>query len=102
MRTGNFLNSGEVGEIVFKSPTNTIGYLKNNEETEKALKDGWLLTGDLGYIDDEGYLFIVDRKKSLIIRGGENISTLEVENALDRHANILESCVCGIDDPKFG
>ena len=98
----NFLNSGEVGEIVFKSPTNTIGYLKNNEETEKALKDGWLLTGDLGYIDDEGYLFIVDRKKSLIIRGGENISTLEVENALDRHANILESCVCGIDDPKFG
>ena len=49
-----------------------------------------------------GYLFIVDRKKSLIIRGGENISTLEVENALDRHPSILESCVCGIDDPKFG
>ena len=98
----NFLENGEVGEIVFKSPTNTIGYLKNDEETKKTLNDGWLLTGDLGYIDEEGYLFIVDRKKSLIIRGGENISTLEVENALDRHEDILESCVCGIEDAKFG
>ena len=78
------------------------GYLKNHEETQKTIKDGWLKTGDLGYIDDDGYLFIVDRKKALIIRGGENISTLEIENSLDKHDDVLESCVCGIPDEKFG
>ncbi len=98
----NFLKSDEIGEIVFKSPTNMKGYLKNHEETQKTIKDGWLKTGDLGYIDDDGYLFIVDRKKALIIRGGENISTLEIENSLDKHDDVLESCVCGIPDEKFG
>ena len=98
----NFLDTGQIGEMVFKSPTNTIGYLKNPEETEKTFKDGWLKTGDLGYLDEEGYIFIVDRKKALIIRGGENISCLEVENALDKFNGIVESCVCGIYDEKFG
>ena len=98
----NFLDTGQIGEMVFKSPTNTIGYLKNPEETEKTFKDGWLKTGDLGYLDEEGYIFIVDRKKALIIRGGENISCLEVENALDKFNGIIESCVCGIYDEKFG
>ena len=97
-----FLEIDEIGEIVFKSPSNTIGYLKNEEETKKTIVNGWLKTGDLGYIDSDGYLFIVDRKKALIIRGGENISCLEVENALDKHPDIIESCVCGIDDDKFG
>lgn len=97
-----FLETDEIGEIVFKSPSNTIGYLKNEEETKKTIVNGWLKTGDLGYIDSDGYLFIVDRKKALIIRGGENISCLEVENALDKHPDIIESCVCGIDDDKFG
>ncbi len=97
-----FLETDEIGEIVFKSPSNTIGYLKNEEETKKIIVNGWLKTGDLGYIDSDGYLFIVDRKKALIIRGGENISCLEVENALDKHPDIIESCVCGIDDDKFG
>ena len=97
-----FLETDEFGEIVFKSPSNTIGYLKNEEETKKTIVNGWLKTGDLGYIDSDGYLFIVDRKKALIIRGGENISCLEVENALDKHPDIIESCVCGIDDDKFG
>ena len=91
-----------IGEIVFKSPSNTIGYLKNDEETNKTIVNGWLKTGDLGYIDSDGYLFIVDRKKALIIRGGENISCLEVENVLDKHPEIMESCVSGIDDDKFG
>ncbi len=97
-----FLESNSVGEIVFKSPSNTIGYLKNKKETEKTIINGWLKTGDLGYIDEDGYLFILDRKKALIIRGGENISCLEVENALDKHPDIIESCVSGIDDEKFG
>ena len=97
-----FLNTGEIGEIVFKSPSNTIGYLKNEEETKKTIVNGWLKTGDLGYLDEDGYLFIVDRKKALIIRGGENISCLEVENALDKHDDVIESCVSGIDDDKFG
>ena len=98
----NFLDVGEIGEIVFKSPTNTIGYLKNVDDTNQSIKDGWLKTGDLGYLDEDGYIFIVDRKKALIIRGGENISCLEVENALDKHNDIIESCVCGIFDEKFG
>jgi len=97
-----FLESNSVGEIVFKSPSNTIGYLKNKKETEKTIINGWLKTGDLGYIDEDGYLFILDRKKALIIRGGENISCLEVENALDKHPDIIESCVSGINDEKFG
>tara|TARA_X000000368_G_scaffold371309_1_gene321004 strand:- start:2877 stop:4550 length:1674 start_codon:yes stop_codon:yes gene_type:complete len=98
----NFLDVGQIGEMVFKSPTNTIGYLKNPEETINTIKDGWLKTGDLGYLDTDGYIFIVDRKKALIIRGGENISCLEVENALDKYNGIVESCVCGIYDEKFG
>ena len=98
----NFLSTGQIGEIVFKSPSNTIGYLKNEEETNKTIVDGWLRTGDLGYVDGDGYLFILDRKKALIIRGGENISCLEVENALDKHPDIIESCVSGISDDKFG
>ena len=98
----NFLQTNAVGEIVFKSPSNTIGYLKNEEETRKTIVNGWLKTGDLGYLDEDGYLFILDRKKALIIRGGENISCLEVENALDKHPEIIESCVSGIEDEKFG
>ena len=100
--SNNFLDTNEIGEIVFKSPSNTIGYLKNEEETKKTIVNGWLKTGDLGYVDNDGYLFIVDRKKALIIRGGENISCLEVENVLDKHPDIMESCVCGIADDKFG
>ena len=98
----NFLEPLEIGEIVYKSPTNFIGYLKNSEETNKTLKNGWLRTGDLGYLDKDGYLFISDRKKALIIRGGENISTLEVENALDNIQGVLESCVCGLNDERLG
>ena len=98
----NFLEPTEIGEIVYKSPTNLIGYLKNLEETNNTLKNGWLRTGDLGYIDNDGYLFISDRKKALIIRGGENISTLEVENALDNIHGVLESCVCGVNDERLG
>ena len=98
----NFLEPLEIGEIVYKSPTNFIGYLKNSEETNKTLKNGWLKTGDLGYLDKDGYLFISDRKKALIIRGGENISTLEVENALDNIQGVLESCVCGLNDERLG
>lgn len=98
----NLLDNNTVGEIAFHSPTNTIGYLKNLEETAKTIQQGWLRTGDLGYVDSDGFLFIVDRKKALIIRGGENISTLEVENVLDKYQGIKESCVCGIPDEKFG
>ena len=100
--TWKFLDVGEIGEIVFKSPTNTIGYLKNDDETNQSIKNGWLKTGDLGYLDEDGYIFIVDRKKALIIRGGENISCLEVENALDKYDDVIESCVCGIFDEKLG
>ena len=92
----------EVGEIIVKGDTVTPGYWKLPEETQKAFKDGWLYTGDLAVIDREGYVNIVDRKKDMILSGGENIYSTEVENILYQHPQILEAAVFGIPDPKWG
>jgi acyl-CoA synthetase (AMP-forming)/AMP-acid ligase II len=95
-------NDQEVGEIIVKGDTVTPGYWKLPEETQKAFKDGWLYTGDLAVIDREGYVNIVDRKKDMILSGGENIYSTEVENILYQHPRILEAAVFGIPDPKWG
>ena len=92
----------EVGEIIVKGDTVTPGYWKLLEETQKAFKDGWLYTGDLAVIDREGYVNIVDRKKDMILSGGENIYSIEVENILYQHPQILEAAVFGIPDPNWG
>lgn len=92
----------EVGEIIMKGPVVTRGYHKNKEETEKAIRDGWLYTGDLGKLDDEGYLYIVGRKKDMIISGGENIYPREVEEVLRRHHKIADVAVIGIPDKQWG
>jgi long-chain acyl-CoA synthetase len=96
------LPPGEVGEICARSPGVMQGYWRSPEATEEALRDGWLHTGDLGYQDDEGYLFIVDRKKDLIIRGGFNVYPRDVEDALLEHPAIESAGVIGRPDEVSG
>jgi fatty-acyl-CoA synthase len=92
----------QVGEIIVKGDTVTPGYWNMPEETEKALKEGWLYTGDLAVVNQEEYVTIVDRKKDMIITGGENVYSTEVENVLYSHDAILEAAVIGVPDPKWG
>ncbi|HDG97640.1 MAG TPA: fatty acid--CoA ligase [Desulfobacterales bacterium] len=95
-------NGEEVGEIIVKGDIVTPGYWNNPEETAKAIKDGWLHTGDMAVIDKEGYVNIVDRKKDMIITGGENVYSVEVENVLYKHPAVLEAAVIGVPDSKWG
>ncbi|WP_033925519.1 class I adenylate-forming enzyme family protein [Sphingomonas sp. 35-24ZXX] len=100
---GHPLPSGQVGEVAIRSVANFLGYWNNEGATHAAIMpDGYFRTGDLGYIDADGYLFIVDRKKDIIIRGGENISCVEVESAIYAHPDIAEASVFGIPDERFG
>jgi acyl-CoA synthetase (AMP-forming)/AMP-acid ligase II len=92
----------EVGEIVVKGDTVTKGYWNRPEETAEALKDGWLFTGDMATVDSEGYVNIVDRKRDVIITGGENVYSVEVENILYSHPSLLEAAVVGVPDEKWG
>ena len=100
---GKPLPQGATGEVAFRSVANFNGYWKNEEATRAAYtSDGWFRTGDLGYLDEDAYLFIVDRKKDIIIRGGENISTVEVEEQIYAHPDIAECSVFGVPDERYG
>ena len=100
---GNKLAAGETGEVCIRSAANFLGYWKNEEATEAAFtKDAYFRTGDLGYLDEDDYLFIVDRKKDIIIRGGENISCIEVEEAIYAHPAVAECSVFGVPDERLG
>ena len=90
------------GEIVLRGPNLMKGYLNKPKETAETLRNGWLHTGDIGYMDEDGELFITDRKKDLIIRGGENISPSEIEEVIFKHPAVLEVAVIGVPDPKYG
>ena len=92
----------EVGEIVVRGDIVTKGYWKLPEETDKSIRNGWLYTGDMAVIDEEGYVTIVDRKKDMILTGGENVYSTEVENVLYTHSAVLECAVVGIPDEKWG
>lgn len=94
--------TGTIGELVIKTAANMLCYWQNPEATAEVLKDGWLMTGDLAYLDEENFLFIVDRKKSIIISGGENISTQEIESALTHHKNVRDACVFALPDERMG
>ncbi len=99
---GNDLPRGEVGEICARSPGVMQGYWNAPEITQEALRDGWLHTGDLGYQDADGYLYIVDRKKDLIIRGGFNVYPRDIEDALLEHPAVESAGVVGRPDPRHG
>ncbi|PKN19623.1 MAG: long-chain-fatty-acid--CoA ligase [Deltaproteobacteria bacterium HGW-Deltaproteobacteria-6] len=96
------LPAGQTGEIVIKGPGVMKGYWNKPLETAEAIRNGWLHTGDIGHMDEDGYIFITDRKKDMIIRGGENIFPREIENILYRHPAVLEAGVTGIPDPVYG
>jgi acyl-CoA synthetase (AMP-forming)/AMP-acid ligase II len=92
----------EPGEVAVHSPTNMIGYWNKTAATLQVLRDGWIHTGDVGYLDEEGFLFLVDRRKDMIVSGGENIYSREVEDVLHGHAAVAEAAVIGIPDEKWG
>lgn len=99
---GNDVALGELGEITVKSPANMRCYLNKPEATAETMQDGWLRTGDLAVMDAEGYVTILDRKKNIIIRGGENIACLDVEGALHRLPQVIEACAFAVPDARLG
>jgi long-chain acyl-CoA synthetase len=100
---GLTLAAGEIGEILVRGPNVMKGYFKNPVETANTLlEDGWLRTGDLGYLDEDGFLFVTGRIKELIIKGGENIAPREIDEALLKHPAVLEAAVVGIPDDNYG
>jgi acyl-CoA synthetase (AMP-forming)/AMP-acid ligase II len=99
---GNDCPTGTSGEVVVRGPHTMIGYWNKPEETAKALRDGWVYTGDAAYFNEQGYLFIVDRVKDMVVTGGENVFTTEVENAVISHEAVQDVAVIGIPHPEWG
>ncbi len=99
---GNTLGDDAVGEVVIRGPIVMKGYLNLPKLTEETIVQGWLHTGDLGYRDKDGYYYIVDRKKDLIIKGGENISPKEIDNVLYMHEAVADAAAIGVPDPMYG
>ena len=99
---GNEVAPGEVGEIAIRGHNVMKGYWRRPEATAAAIPDGWFRTGDLGRVDEDGYFFIVDRKKDMIIRGGYNVYPREIEEVLYEHPDVAEAAVVGLPDPLLG
>ncbi|MEO8335374.1 MAG: AMP-binding protein, partial [bacterium] len=99
---GVALPAGEVGEIVGRSPLLMPGYYKRPDLTADAIRDGWMFTGDMGYLDAEGFLYLVDRKKDLIISGGVNVYPKDIEEVIVTHPDVVEAAVFGIPSEKWG
>ena len=99
---GNEVDQGEVGEIVIKGHNIMKGYWNREDATKEAIKDGWFYSGDMAKVDEDGYFFIVDRKKDLIIRGGYNVYPREVEEVLYEHPAIQEAAVVGVKHEELG
>ena len=98
----NEVPPGEVGEIVGKGPTLMVEYYKRPDLTEKAIVNGWLYTGDMGYVDEDGFLYLVDRKKDMIISGGVNVYPRDIEEIIVQHPDVLEAAVFGVPSDKWG
>jgi acyl-CoA synthetase (AMP-forming)/AMP-acid ligase II len=101
-RDDNEVPRGEVGEVVARGDNVMLGYWNRPEDTAAAVRDGWMHTGDGGRMDDNGYVFIVDRLKDMIISGGENVYSAEVENAVASHPAVASCAVIGVPDPDWG
>jgi long-chain acyl-CoA synthetase len=99
---GEDVAPGEVGEIIARGANIMLGYWRKPEETTAVLRDGWYYSGDMGAVDEDGYIYMVDRKKDMIISGGENIYSVEVENALSNHPAVLECAAIGVPDERWG
>jgi acyl-CoA synthetase (AMP-forming)/AMP-acid ligase II len=99
---GRTLAPREIGEIAVESPARMAGYYKDEAATGEALREGWFHSGDLGFLDEDGWLYFVDRKRDVIRRGGENVSSVLVEKALREHPQVLEAAVIGVPDPVLG
>ncbi|WP_329260956.1 long-chain fatty acid--CoA ligase [Streptomyces sp. NBC_01478] len=100
--TGVEVPAGELGEITLRGPKVFAGYWRDEKATAAALRDGWFHTGDIGHVDEDGFLYIDDRKKDMIVSGGENIATPEVERVLYEHPAVLEAAVVGLNHPRWG
>ena len=100
--SGAVLSADQAGEIVVRGANVAVGYLNRPQETAAAFRDGWLHTGDIGRMDSEGYLYLLDRKKDMIITGGENVYCVEVESILSQHSGVLAAAVIGVPDPDLG
>jgi long-chain acyl-CoA synthetase len=96
------LPAGEVGEVVIRGPIVMQGYWRQPELTRRTLRGGWMHSGDVGFLDEEGYLFIVDRKKDMVVSGGENVYSIEVEDAIHRHPAVAQCAVIGIPHATWG
>ena len=99
---GKTLASNQLGEICLRGSTITPGYWNREDATAETVRDGWLYTGDIGYLDDDGYLYISDRAKDMILRGGENVYCVEIENCISDHPEIEEAAVIGVPDKDLG
>ena len=99
---GTPLPIGQVGEICFRSPQVAKGYWNNEDATAEVFRDGWFHSGDVGYLDDDGYLSVVDRMKDVVIRGGENVYSPEVEAVLYEHPDVAEVVVVGLPEQVMG
>jgi long-chain acyl-CoA synthetase len=99
---GNVLENGQIGEICIKGATVMKGYWNRPADTAEVIKDGWFHTGDLGLLDEHGFLVIKDRAKDIVIRGGENVACAEVEYALSEHPDVFETAVYGLPDERLG
>ena len=98
---GRDVPAGEVGEIIMKGPTIMLGYWDMAEKTADTIRDGWLRSGDLGRLDEDGFLYIMGRAKDMIISGGENIYPAEIERVLKEHPGVKEAAVVGVPDPEW-
>jgi acyl-CoA synthetase (AMP-forming)/AMP-acid ligase II len=99
---GNDCAVNAVGEIVGRGPLLMSGYYKRPDLTAQAVRDGWLYSGDLGYVDEDGFLYLVDRKKDMFISGGVNVYPRDIEEVIVQHPQVLEAAVFGIPDEKWG
>ena len=99
---GRHLAPGETGEVLIRGPIVMAGYWDNPEATAETIRDGWLHTGDVGHLDDDGFLYITDRAKDMLIRGGENVYCVEIENRLVEHPGIADAAVVGVPHPELG